>query len=34
MEIAASSLMVEFAMYAVFYGIGISVAYFIGMQCS
>ncbi len=34
MEIASSSLMVEFAMYAVFYGIGISIAYFIGMQCS
>ncbi len=30
----ASSLMVEFAMYTVFYGIGISIAYFIGMQCS
>lgn len=34
MEIATSSLMAEFAMYAIFYGIGIFIAYFIGMQCS
>jgi hypothetical protein len=34
MEIATSSLLAEFGLHAIFYGIGIFAAYFVGMQCS
>jgi len=34
MEIATSSLLAEFAVNAIFYGIGMFIVYFVGMQCS
>ncbi len=33
MEITASSLLADFAVYTVFYGIGIFIAYFLGLKC-
>ena len=34
MEIATSSLLAEFGLYAIFYGIGMFIVYFVGMQYS
>jgi hypothetical protein len=34
MEIATTSLLAEFGLHAIFFGVGIFAAYFVGMQYS